>query len=135
MDKNTIGFRSTLEGKNVKLKDFIPENKNILVLKPANMYGGKDVFIGRETDPGTWEQVMNAHILDESWIVQEYIDIPRDTYPEIDLPFRLKDKYININPFALLGQYSGSITRVSDHPVINVSAGGGTGSYVYRTKK
>jgi len=113
------------EGKNAKLKNFIPENKNILVLKPANMYGGKDVHIGRETDQGTWEQVMNEHIYDESWIVQEYIDIPRGTYPEADLPFRFKDKYININPFALLGKYSGSITRVSDHPVINVSAGGG----------
>jgi len=115
----------TWEGKNVKLKDFIPENKNILVLKPANMYGGKDVYIGRDTESGTWEKVMNEHIHDESWIIQEYVDIPIGTYPETDLPFRLKDKYININPFALLGKYSGSITRVSDHPVINVSAGGG----------
>ena len=112
-------------GKKVKLQDFIPENKDILVLKPANMYGGKDVYIGRETDPATWEKLMNKHIHDESWVVQEYVDIPIGTYPEIDHPFRLKDKYVNINPFALLGKYSGSITRVSDHPVINVSAGGG----------
>ena len=112
-------------GKNVKLKDFIPENKDILVMKPENMYGGKNVYLGMETEPGKWEQVMNEHIHDESWVVQEYVDIPIGTYPETDHPFRLKDKYVNINPFALLGKYSGAITRVSDHPVINVSTGGG----------
>ena len=32
---------------------------------------------------------------------------------------------VNINPFALNGSYSGTITRVSDSQVINVSAGGG----------
>jgi hypothetical protein len=113
------------EGKPVVLKDFIPHNKDRLVLKPANMYGGKDVYIGRETDSGTWEHIMNQHIHEESWVVQEYVDIPRDSYPETDNAFQLKDKYVNINPFALLGNYSGTITRISDHPVINVSAGGG----------
>jgi len=37
----------------------------------------------------------------------------------------LQLKKVNINPFALLGKYSGTITRVSDSSVINVSAGGG----------
>lgn len=109
----------------VGLKNFVPENKDKLVLKPANLYGGKDVHIGHETDQGTWEQIMNAHIRDESWVVQEYVDTPQDAYPEIDQSLRIKTKYVNINPFALLGKYNGTITRVSDHSVINVSAGGG----------
>jgi uncharacterized circularly permuted ATP-grasp superfamily protein len=116
---------ATFEGERVDLKVFIPENRERLVMKPANMYGGKDVHIGRETDPATWENLMNTHLYDESWVVQEYVDIPRDRYPESGHPIRLNDKYVNINPFALLGTYSGTITRISDHPVINVSAGGG----------
>ena len=116
---------ATFEGKKVDLKVFIPENRERLVMKPANLYGGKDVHIGRETDPVTWENLMNTHLYDESWVVQEYVDIPRDRYPESGHPIRLNDKYVNINPFALLGMYSGTITRISDHPVINVSAGGG----------
>ncbi|MFC2114941.1 hypothetical protein ACFLTU_00600 [Bacteroidota bacterium] len=109
----------------VGLRDFVLEHKNKLVLKPANLYGGKDVYIGHETDPGTWEQIMNEHIHDESWVVQKYVNTPRDTYPVIDHSILFKPKYVNINPFALMGKYSGTITRVSDHSVINVSAGGG----------
>jgi len=109
----------------VHLKDFIIENKDILVLKPANLYGGKDVYLGFETDHDTWSKIMNAHISDSSWVVQEYVDIPQDIFPEISDDVSLKFKKVNINPFALLGKYSGTITRVSDSSVINVSAGGG----------
>ncbi len=113
------------EGKKVRLKEFVLENKDSLVLKPANLYGGKNVHIGHDTEPGTWERIVREHTGDESWVVQEYVPIPMDDYPEIDHSLRMKSKYVNINPFALLGYYSGTITRVSDHPVINVSAGGG----------
>jgi uncharacterized circularly permuted ATP-grasp superfamily protein len=118
---NEVTFRN----RRVHLRDFILENKNLLVLKPANMYGGKNVYLGLETSQETWERVMNQHIEDESWVVQEYIDIPTDIYPEIGEGISFKRKYVNINPFTLLGKYSGSITRVSDSAVINVSAGGG----------
>jgi uncharacterized circularly permuted ATP-grasp superfamily protein len=118
---NEVSFR----GKRVHLRDFILENKDLLVLKPANMYGGKNVYIGIETRQETWERVMNQQIEDESWVVQEYVDIPTDIYPEIGDGISFKRKYVNINPFALQGKFSGSITRVSDSAVINVSAGGG----------
>ncbi|MCK4852708.1 MAG: glutathionylspermidine synthase family protein [Bacteroidales bacterium] len=118
---NEVTFRD----KRVHLRDFILSNKDLLVLKPANMYGGKNVYIGLETSQETWERVMNQQIEDESWVVQEYVDIPADIYPEIGDGISFKRKYVNINPFALLGKYSGAITRVSDSAVINVSAGGG----------
>ncbi|MEN8116646.1 MAG: hypothetical protein ABFS16_06675 [Bacteroidota bacterium] len=117
--------KETYKNINVHLKDFIIENKDILVLKPSNLYGGKDVYLGCETDDTTWSEVMNAHISDSSWVVQEYIDIPQDIFPEISDDVTLKFKKVNINPFVLLGKYSGTITRVSDNSVINVSAGGG----------
>ena len=53
------------------------------------------------------------------------MDIPRDMFPEIGEKVSLKMKYVNINPFALLEKYAGTISRVSDERVINVSAGGG----------
>jgi hypothetical protein len=112
-------------GERVHLRDFILENKNRLVLKPANMYGGKNVYIGLETSQETWERIMNQHIEEETWVVQEYVNIPTDIYPEIGEGISFKRKNVNINPFALLGKYSGTITRVSDSAVINVSAGGG----------
>ena len=109
----------------IDLKTFVKDNKDLLVLKPANSYGGKDVYLGRETDQKTWEKIMDRHIDDESWVVQEYVDIPQEIFPMIQEGVTMKLKKVNINPFTLLGKYSGTITRVSDNSVINVSAGGG----------
>jgi glutathionylspermidine synthase len=117
--------RERYRGKIVDLRTFIPEHRESLVLKPSNRYGGKDVYIGMETPQSTWEGIMERHIEDQNWVVQEFVDIPTGEYPEIDRQVRFKEKYVNINPYALNGKYSGTITRVSDSQVINVSAGGG----------
>ena len=109
----------------VNLKSFIPDQKDRMVMKPGNKYGGKDVYIGRETSQNVWEEVMNKHLNDDTWVVQEYVDIPTDDYPEISGEVSFKCKYVNINPYALNNRYSGTITRISESPVINVSAGGG----------
>jgi hypothetical protein len=118
---------STVEyfGRQVSLKTFIPENKDRLVLKPCNKYGGKDVYIGMATGQSVWEEVMEKHMDDCDWVVQDYVDIPTDEFPRSSGPAGFITKYININPFSLGGKYSGAITRVSDSPVINISAGGG----------
>jgi len=68
---------------------------------------------------------MQRHIEGENWVVQEYVHIPRGDFPEIGEQVRFRGKYVNINPYVLRGKYSGTITRVSDSQVINVSAGGG----------
>lgn len=117
--------RVTYHGKEVGLKSFVPDHKDKLVLKPSNSYGGKDVHIGIETPQSEWEKIILRHLEDETWVVQDYVDIPIDEFPELSESLQFKPKYVNINPFALNGKYSGTITRVSDSKVINVSAGGG----------
>jgi uncharacterized circularly permuted ATP-grasp superfamily protein len=103
----------------------VAKNKELLVLKPSNKYGGKDVHIGKETTQPVWENLIQNHLGDHSWVVQDYVDIPTDMYPEITDRIQFKPKYVNINPYAIHGSYCGTITRVSDNQVINVSAGGG----------
>ena len=115
----------TFREKEYRLIDLITGKKNRFVLKPANMYGGKGVHIGLDTGQVKWEEIIQAHLFDEDWVVQEFVDIPMDTYPEIGDKVTFKKKYVNINPYALLENYSGTISRVSDNQVINVSAGGG----------
>lgn len=110
----------------VDLRRFVTDNKDKLVVKAASSYGGKDVFLGRETDQQTWDTVVEKHIGSEDWVVQEYVNIPQEIFPEIrDEGVYLKLKKVNINPFAFIGKYGGTISRVSDKSIINVSAGGG----------
>ncbi len=113
-------------GYTVDLHRFVTDNKDKLVVKAASSYGGKDVFLGRETDQQTWDTVVEKHIGSEDWVVQEYVNIPQEIFPEIrDEGVHLKLKKVNINPFAFIGKYGGTISRVSDKSIINVSAGGG----------
>jgi uncharacterized circularly permuted ATP-grasp superfamily protein len=115
----------TYHGRKVELPGFVSANKERLVLKPSNSYGGKDVHIGRETSQAAWDLVIQNHIGDHSWVVQDLVPIPTGQYPEINEQVVFKSKYVNINPYAINGSYCGTITRVSDSQVINVSAGGG----------
>ena len=114
------------QGYRVDLKPFVLDNQSKLVLKAAVSYGGKDVFLGRETDPQTWASVIDKHIASESWIVQEFSPIPQELFPVIESGnVSMKLKKVNLNPWAFLGQYCGAISRISDDSIINVSQGGG----------
>jgi len=109
----------------IDLRTFISENKDKFVIKPASSYGGKDVFLGNETEQNVWDKKIKENIKSEDWVVQEYVNIPQEIYPEIGKSVNLKLKKVNVNPFAFCGKYGGTISRVSDNSVINVSAGGG----------
>jgi glutathionylspermidine synthase len=110
----------------IDLLPFVADNRERLVLKPASSYGGKHVSLGMETPQEEWEEILVAHAERADFIVQEYIPVPEEMFPTIEgghVQMRLKR--FNINPFGIGGRHAGSITRISDRAVINVSAGGG----------
>ncbi len=113
-------------GFTVNLADFVRDNKDQLVLKAAQSYGGKDVFLGFETAQEDWEALMDKHLADGTWIVQRLVPIPKELFPQIDGDqVNMNLMNVNINPLAFNGQYAGSYTRISKKNVINVSFGGG----------
>ncbi len=108
------------------LLPFIADNREKLVLKPASDFGGHGVSLGMETGQDEWERIIAAHADRADYIVQEYVPVPEEMFPVVEgghVQMRLKR--FNINPFGIGGRYAGSITRISDRAVINVSAGGG----------
>jgi glutathionylspermidine synthase len=110
----------------VSLPEFVSDNRERLVLKPAAGYGGKDVYLGCETTQEKWDEIIAANIDDEEYVVQEFIPIPQEMFPVMEMgTLQMKLKKFNINPFALNGKFGGMITRISDASVINVTEGGG----------
>jgi hypothetical protein len=110
----------------VDLLGFVADNRERLVLKPASDHGGRGVMLGIETAQEEWEAAVEEHAGAEDFVVQEYIPVPEEMFPVVaggHVEMRLKR--FNINPFAIGGRYAGTITRISDRAVINVSAGGG----------
>jgi hypothetical protein len=110
----------------VDLLRFVSDNRERLVLKPASDYGGHGVALGIETGQADWDGLIEAHAPEGDFVVQEYVPVPEEMFPTVeDGHVQMRLKRFNINPFAIGGSYAGTITRISDRAVINVSAGGG----------
>jgi hypothetical protein len=110
----------------VDLLEFVSDNRQRLVLKPASEYGGHGVSLGIETEQSKWDRILGEHAEHGDYIVQEYVPVPEEMFPTVeDGHVQMRLKRFNINPFGIGGRYAGMITRISDRAVINVSAGGG----------
>jgi glutathionylspermidine synthase len=110
----------------IDLLSFVADNREKLVLKPASDFGGHGVSLGMETGQDEWERILGKHAERHDFIVQEYVPVPEEMFPTVeDGHVQMRLKRFNINPFGIGGRYAGSITRISDRAVINVSAGGG----------
>ncbi len=110
----------------VDLLQFVSDNRERLVLKPASDYGGHGVSLGMETDQSQWDRLIEDHVEEGDFVVQEYVPVPEEMFPTVeDGHVQMRLKRFNINPFGIGGRYAGMITRISDRAVINVTAGGG----------
>lgn len=110
----------------VDLRDFVTDNKDQLVLKAAQSYGGRDVFLGFEASEEDWKDLLEKHIGNKNWIVQQLVSIPKELFPVLHKDSVQMDLLnVNINPLAFSGTYAGSYSRLSKKNVINVSSGGG----------
>jgi glutathionylspermidine synthase len=110
----------------VDLLPFVSDNRERLVLKPASDFGGHGVSLGMETEQAVWDRLIEDHVEEGGFVVQEYVPVPEEMFPTVeDGHVQMRLKRFNINPFGIGGRYAGMITRISDQAVINVSAGGG----------
>jgi len=118
---------SDYKGNSIQLKKFIIENQSNLVLKQSDSYGGKDVIVGDACNKDDWQNLLSRILSEhENWVVQEKIVITNAQVPYFkDDKVLFKTKKYNFNPFVFSGNYSGSMARLSDQAVINVTAGGG----------
>lgn len=112
-------------GRKIYLIDFLKDEKETLVLKPAEGYGAKEVTIGQETRDEEWNQTIDK-ALKTNWVVQEFVKVPIVAVPTVvNHKLELAAKKISTGCFVFGGSYAGSFSRLSDETVINVSRGGG----------
>ncbi len=116
------------DGIPIDLLPWASMNKDNLVLKPNDEYGGKGVLIGWETDLDTWNQAL-SEALKEPAIVQARATIAYEDFPsflpdgELDISHRLVD----CDPFVFNGDtIDGCLVRLSKVTLLNVTAGGGS---------
>ena len=114
------------EGRRCDLFELARKSREIFVIKPTSGYGGRDVMIGNETEPGAWDDRLDrAAESPGEWTIQAFVDIPEEEFPVMDPDLVFESRKVNLNPYLFGGLYAGSFVRLSTNSVINVSVGGG----------
>ncbi len=126
----SVEERSTLDqhGKPIDLLPWISDNRDHLVLKPNDEYGGKGVLIGWETGQAEWEKALADAIRDPS-IVQERATIAYEPFPSLDKAGKVEvgQRLVDCDPFLFNGNSAPScLVRLSTVTLLNVTAGGGS---------
>jgi uncharacterized circularly permuted ATP-grasp superfamily protein len=118
---------TTCRGARVDLVPFLLEQRDRLVLKPNDDYGGKGVVLGWETDAAAWETAVRTALADPH-IVQERIELPVEPFPSVEGGHvELADRIVDTAPFVFNGaRVDGCLTRISTASLVNVTAGGGS---------
>lgn len=116
-------------GQHVELLDFIRKERENLVLKPSDEYGGSGVTLGWETSEAAWDEAIERPLLAKSgaWIVQERIPVRREVFPYIADVGRVdyREMLVDFAPYLFRGKLCGFLTRLSSTGLANVTSGGG----------
>lgn len=116
-------------GQPVELLAFLEKERESLVLKPSDEYGGSGVTLGWEVTEAAWDSAIARALSakDGSWIVQERIPIRREVFPYIAGPGKVdyRDMLVDFAPYLFRGKLAGFLTRLSATGLANVTSGGG----------
>lgn len=119
--------RTTVDGAAIDLVPWIAANRERLVLKPNDEYGGKGIVLGWTVDDAEWAAALRTALAGQ-FIVQERVAIPSEPWPAwVDGAVHIGDRMLDTAPFLSDGAVvSGCLTRIATDPLLNVTAGGGS---------
>ena len=111
----------------IDLIPFIAANREQMVLKPNDEYGGKGIVLGWTVDDSSWQAAIRT-ALNEPYIVQQRVAVPSELWPSYaDGALHLGERMLDTAPFLVDGTVmTGVLTRIATDPLLNVTAGGGS---------
>ncbi len=114
-------------GKDIDLIPWIAANRDNLVLKPNDEYGGKGIVLGWTVTDDVWQDAIKT-ALGAPYIVQERVEIPHEQWPAmVNGSIHIGERMLDTAPFLIDGvTMQGCLTRIATDPLLNVTAGGGS---------
>jgi uncharacterized circularly permuted ATP-grasp superfamily protein len=114
------------DGSSIDLADFAQRNRERLVLKPNDEYGGRGVVVGWNVEASVWERALEVARHDPT-ILQERVEVPSRPFPMLSgNELEWSSRYVDFDPYLFRGRVGGFLTRLSASSLCNVTAGGGT---------
>ncbi len=119
--------KTEFAGQPIDLIPFAMTNKDKLVLKPNDDYGGHGIVLGWTEDASTWEKAVQ-HAATTPYVVQEKVNLPYEAFPSTENgKLQFIDRMLDTNPFVAFSTHmDGCLTRISTEALLNVTAGGGS---------
>ena len=121
--------RTVWKGRAAGLLEIAEQERENLVLKPNDEYGGTGVKLGWEMTPAEWTAALGVAVADApgSWVLQERIPVRREVFPQFDAAgdVTMRDMLVDFAPYLFRGRMSGYLTRLSATGLANVTSGGG----------
>jgi hypothetical protein len=119
--------KSDYFGKEIDLLEFVNANRDRLVLKPNDDYGGHGISIGWNTDEIRWDEALRTALVNGDYLVQERVPTARETFPAIlaDGTIEFAEQLVDLDPLLFNGKVGSAFTRLSSTELANVSSGGG----------
>jgi uncharacterized circularly permuted ATP-grasp superfamily protein len=119
--------KTQYNGRDIDLIAWTAENRERLVLKPNDEYGGKGIVLGWTVDDATWNDAIRT-ALASPHIVQERVVVPSEIWPAWEgSSVHFGSRMLDTAPFLFDGTVmAGCLTRIATDPLLNVTAGGGS---------
>lgn len=119
--------KTTYRGKSVDVPNFISGQRERLVLKPNDSYGGKGVVLGWVASQNEWDDTIRT-ALREPYVVQEKVNVASESFPlYLEDRLQMQKLYVDADPFIFMGKsVGGCLTRLSSAALLNVTAGYGS---------
>jgi uncharacterized circularly permuted ATP-grasp superfamily protein len=117
--------RTVYRGRERELLDVLRRERERLVLKPNDDYGGHGIVMGWETEAARWEAAVHD-ALKTPFVVQERVDVLKLRVPMLTADgLGREEMFADFNPFLFLNRVEGGLVRLSSSSLCNVSSGGG----------
>jgi len=119
--------KTDYQGEEIELLDFVAANRQRLVLKPNDDYGGHGITIGWSTDSSGWTAALSTALKDGDYVVQERVPTARETFPALkeDGTIEFAEQLVDLDPLLFNGKLGSAFTRLSFTELANVTSGGG----------
>jgi hypothetical protein len=105
--------KTTHNGENIDLPEFIAQNRERLTLKPNDDYSDQHTYFGWEMDEAGWDRAVKQ-AMRSPYVVQERVDPVRSVFPLASyghLEFR--ELQVDVHPHAYLGKVQGCSSWLS----------------------
>ena len=122
--RRVIKGKTTYEGGEHDLIQLIRREREQLVLKPNDDYGGHGVFLGWESSADDWEDALTLS-LKRPYVVQQRVPLKKIAMPTFSGGLHLHEMFVDFNPFLFHNEVEGALVRLSSSSLLNVTSGGG----------